>query len=123
MLQSLLYFCLSGTTAKKIAVVGDSAGGNLLLATMLHAIQDNIRLPDGIVAVYTPTYIQFIPSPSRTLSIMDALLPVGILTTCLEGMWLTIMYDRLCCAGLLSGYLATFYINLQKICIPTCIYI
>jgi len=51
---------------------------------MLRAIQDNIRLPDGIVAVYTPTYIQYIPSPSRTMSIMDALLPVGILTTCLE---------------------------------------
>lgn len=66
-------------------MVGDSAGGNLLFATMLHAIQDGIRLPDGIVAIYTPVYIQYIPSPSRTLSIMDALLPVGILTTCLEG--------------------------------------
>ena len=52
---------------------------------MLRAIQDGIRLPDGIVAVYTPVYIQYIPSPSRTMSIMDALLPVGILTTCLEG--------------------------------------
>ncbi|XP_067938062.1 hormone-sensitive lipase-like [Watersipora subatra] len=73
-----------GTTAKRIALVGDSAGGNLLFATVLRAIQDNLRLPDGLVAVYTPVYIQYIPSPSRTLSIMDALLPVGILTTCLE---------------------------------------
>ena len=58
---------------------------------MLRAIQDGIRLPDGIVAVYTPVYIQYIPSPSRTMSIMDALLPVGILTTCLEGnVWLSL---------------------------------
>jgi len=52
---------------------------------MLQVIQSELRLPDGIVAVYTPVYIQYIPSPSRVLSVMDALLPVGILTTCLEG--------------------------------------
>ena len=79
-------FHIVGTTAAKVAIVGDSAGGNLMFATMLKAIEDNIRLPDGLVAVYTPVYIQYIPSPSRTLSIMDALLPVGILTTCLEGL-------------------------------------
>ena len=82
---SLCSLLIVGSTAEKIVIVGDSAGGNLLLATMLRAIEDGIRLPDGIVPIYTPTYIQFIPSPSRSLSVMDALLPVGVLTTCLEG--------------------------------------
>lgn len=76
---------VAGTTAKHVAVVGDSAGGNLLLATLLRAVQDGVALPDGIVCIYTPVYIQYIPSPSRCLSVMDALLPVGILTKCLEG--------------------------------------
>lgn len=73
-----------GSTGKKICLIGDSAGGNLLLSAMLRAVRDGVRLPDCLMAVYTPVYIQYAPSPSRILSVLDPLLPIGILTRCLE---------------------------------------
>lgn len=42
-----------------------------------------LRLPDGILACYAPFNVEFSPSPSRLLTLLDPLLPVGILTQCL----------------------------------------
>ena len=67
----------------KICLVGDSAGGNLVLAIALRCIQTYIRKPDGIVAVYPAVFPQYALSPSRVLSVMDCLLAVGILDQCL----------------------------------------
>ena len=50
----------------------------------LKAIQDGIRLPDSIVVAYPPYRLQFLPSPSRILCLMDPLLPLGVLKSCIQ---------------------------------------
>ncbi|XP_074652291.1 hormone-sensitive lipase-like [Tubulanus polymorphus] len=72
-----------GSTGEHICLVGDSAGGNLVIATALKAAELGIRMPDGIVAVYTPTLVRYVPGPSRLLATMDPLLPIGLLSRCL----------------------------------------
>lgn len=52
------FYC-SGWTGEKICMVGDSAGGNLIMALNLRLIQLNIkRLPDGLISIYTPFIFQ-----------------------------------------------------------------
>ena len=60
-----------------------SLGANLVTAVALKVIEGNFRLPDSIVLAYPPLRLQYIPSPSRILSLMDPLLPVGVLKTCI----------------------------------------
>ena len=47
-------------------------------------IEEGLRLPDGIVAAYPPLRVQYAPTPSRMLALMDPLLPPGILKVCLR---------------------------------------
>nr|XP_034189565.1 hormone-sensitive lipase [Osmia lignaria]XP_034189566.1 hormone-sensitive lipase [Osmia lignaria] len=75
---------LLGSTAKKILLVGDSAGGNLNLSVTLKCILLNIRKPDGIFMAYTPVLVDFVLSPSRLLCLTDPLLPMGFLIRCLK---------------------------------------
>ncbi|KAK3609366.1 hypothetical protein CHS0354_036604 [Potamilus streckersoni] len=72
-----------GWTGEKICIAGDSAGGNLALSTALMAVSYGIRIPDGIMVAYPVVLVQYTPSPARLLSMIDPLLPVGILTRCL----------------------------------------
>ncbi|XP_060564756.1 uncharacterized protein LOC132723970, partial [Ruditapes philippinarum] len=72
-----------GWTGERICFAGDSAGGNIVISTALRAVSYQIRIPDGIVAAYSATLVQYTPSPARLLSMIDPLLPVGILTRCL----------------------------------------
>ena len=58
-------------------------GGNLCITLSLKAATQGVRLPDGILTSYAPFNVQFRPSPSRLLCLLDPLLPVGILTRCL----------------------------------------
>lgn len=83
--HSVAFRLISGSTAERICLAGDSAGGNLMTSTLIRAISVGIRLPDGIMAAYTPFNIRYTPSPSRLFSLMDPLLPVGILSRCLAG--------------------------------------
>lgn len=69
----------------KFTFLGDSAGGNLLLATTLKCIHMSLRLPDGIFLAYVPVLVSFVPSPSRLLCLMDPLLPFGFMIRCLKG--------------------------------------
>ncbi|KAF1747828.1 hypothetical protein GCK72_024294 [Caenorhabditis remanei] len=72
-----------GWTGEKIVMVGDSAGGNLIMSVNLRLIQLNIkRQPDGLVLCYTPFLFQYLPSPSRMLSVMDPLLHMGVVLRC-----------------------------------------
>ncbi|KAK4886221.1 hypothetical protein RN001_002492 [Aquatica leii] len=68
---------LLGTTAERVVFTGDSAGGNLLLGLIQRCIVLNIPLPAGILAIYSPTWITSYISPSRLLSLMDPLIPLG----------------------------------------------
>ncbi|CAP33009.2 Protein CBG14512 [Caenorhabditis briggsae] len=88
-----------GWTGEKIVMVGDSAGGNLIMSVNIRLVQLNIkRQPDGLVLCYTPflfqvshlthlkikkfEFFQYLPSPSRMLSVMDPLLHMGVVLRC-----------------------------------------
>jgi len=73
-----------GTTGKKIIFAGDSAGGNLVTASLLKCLTNHIRSPDALLLEYAALLIQFYPSPSRLLSLIDPLLMFGILLRCLN---------------------------------------
>jgi hormone-sensitive lipase len=46
--------------------------------------QLGLRMPDEVFAFYPPTMLSSLPTPSRFLSFMDTLLPIGILISCLQ---------------------------------------
>ena len=46
-----------GFCPKKIIMVGDSAGGNLILSITLMAIKRGFRVPDGVVPCYPATLV------------------------------------------------------------------
>jgi len=50
--ETLLKHNLFGITPKQIVMAGDSAGGNLTLATYFKAQQASIRLPDSLFLAY-----------------------------------------------------------------------
>lgn len=55
-----------------------------MVALTLKLIQEDVRLPDGLVVAYPPFRVQYAPSPSRMLALMDPLLPPGVLKACLR---------------------------------------
>ncbi|XP_015118314.1 hormone-sensitive lipase [Diachasma alloeum] len=75
---------LLGTNAKKVILIGDSAGANLNLGLTAKCLELNIRKPDGIFMVYCPVLVEFVPSPSRMLGLTDPLLPFGFMMRCLR---------------------------------------
>jgi hormone-sensitive lipase len=56
-----------------------------MLGMTLWASDMNLRLPDGIFLAYVPLLVQFEPSPSRLLCLLDPLLPFGFMMRCLSG--------------------------------------
>lgn len=49
----------AGWTGEKICMIGDSAGGNLIMSVSLKLVQLGVkRIPDGIVTIYTPFLFQ-----------------------------------------------------------------
>ncbi|XP_029432645.1 hormone-sensitive lipase isoform X2 [Rhinatrema bivittatum] len=75
---------LLGTTAERICLAGDSAGGNLCITVSMRAAAYGIRMPDGIMAAYPVTLLQATASPSRLLTLVDPLLPLSVLSKCLS---------------------------------------
>lgn len=74
-----------GIKPEKIIMVGDSAGGNLIAAVTIMAIQRNFRIPDGIIMCYPAlTLDKFRFSPSMLLGVDDPLLPYPFLKMCIE---------------------------------------
>ena len=73
-----------GWSGEKVCVTGDSAGGNLAVAVSLKCVQENLRRPDGIVLFYPVLSVELAISPSRILSLMDPLLPLEIVLSCLK---------------------------------------
>lgn len=76
---------LLGSTGERIVVAGDSAGGNLLMATTLRCINMGIPVPTGLFMAYSPMWLTVSPTPSRMLSLIDPLLPLGFISRCLRG--------------------------------------
>ncbi|XP_049649242.1 hormone-sensitive lipase [Accipiter gentilis] len=75
---------LLGSTAQRVCLAGDSAGGNLCLTVSMRAAAVGVQAPDGIMAAYPVTLVQAAASPSRLLTLLDPLLPLGVLCKCLS---------------------------------------
>ncbi|XP_007560109.1 lipase, hormone-sensitive a [Poecilia latipinna] len=75
---------LLGSTAERVCLAGDSAGGNLCITVCMRALTAGIRLPDGIMAAYPATLLTTDASPSRLLTLIDPLLPLGVLARCIN---------------------------------------
>ncbi|XP_029022380.1 lipase, hormone-sensitive a isoform X1 [Betta splendens] len=75
---------LLGSTAERVCLAGDSAGGNLCITVSMKAMSCGIRVPDGIMAAYPATLLTTDASPSRLLTLIDPLLPLSVLTKCLN---------------------------------------
>ncbi|XP_059206655.1 lipase, hormone-sensitive a [Centropristis striata] len=75
---------LLGSTAERVCLAGDSAGGNLCITVSMKAISSGIRVPDGIMAAYPATLLTTDASPSRLLTLIDPLLPLGVLAKCVN---------------------------------------
>ncbi|XP_074670001.1 hormone-sensitive lipase isoform X3 [Strix aluco] len=75
---------LLGSTAQRVCLAGDSAGGNLCLTVSMRAAAVGVQAPDGIMAAYPVTLVQAAVSPSRLLTLLDPLLPLGVLCKCLS---------------------------------------
>ncbi|XP_066843120.1 LOW QUALITY PROTEIN: hormone-sensitive lipase [Anser cygnoides] len=73
-----------GSTAQRVCLAGDSAGGNLCLTVALRAAAVGVQPPPGVVAAYPVTLVQAAVSPSRLLTLLDPLLPLGVLVKCLS---------------------------------------
>ncbi len=90
---NILRYSSPGTTAERVCICGDSAGGNLSVALALRAIAMGIRVPDGILSAYGTFLVRYTPSPARIMALMDPLLPLGLMAQCLAG-------NSLVCLGL-----------------------
>ena len=64
---------------------GDSAGGLLLTGVTILCIELGIRIPDGLLLVYSPQLLVSAVSPARCLSYADPLIPYAALAACLGG--------------------------------------
>lgn len=84
----------SGTTGEKIILAGDSAGGYLALTMSMKINQLGLRPPNEIFCFYPPTLVCSAATPSRFLSIMDPLLPIGVLLSCLQ-VCVALCYQRM----------------------------
>ena len=74
-----------GLNASHITLVGDSTGGNLAAAVCMKAIIDQIRIPDAVVLACPILNLRLTPTPSRSLYMMDAVLPMNLLLQCMTG--------------------------------------
>ncbi|KAI6172752.1 Hormone-sensitive lipase [Aphelenchoides besseyi] len=87
-------------------MVGDSAGGNLIVSVALRLAQlKAARMPDGLIPIYTPFLFQYLPSPSRVLRFTDPLLHMGIVIRCAAA------YTNCCPNGTKSGITRNSLIN------------
>lgn len=75
---------LSGSTAQRVCLAGDSAGGNLCITVSMKAMSHGVRVPDGIMAAYPATLLTMDASPSRLLTLIDPVLPLSVLNRCIN---------------------------------------
>jgi len=66
----------------RVILAGDSAGGNMCMATVLKCIETGTQIPDGVVTVYPATYVAESPSPARLLALIDPLVNLSFLKLC-----------------------------------------
>ena len=74
-----------GIDFKRVVLVGDSAGGSLILALTLMSIDRGFKVPDAIVPIY-PAGIQSYDAfwPSQLAAIDDPILSASFSMLCLK---------------------------------------
>ena len=73
----------AGVDPKKIICAGDSAGGNLILALCIRAIESGVRVPDGLLLAYPALNLDLeAATPSYLLSLEDLMLSHSMLQLC-----------------------------------------
>eukprot|EP00730_Choanoeca_flexa_P002427 TRINITY_DN11047_c0_g1_i4.p1 TRINITY_DN11047_c0_g1~~TRINITY_DN11047_c0_g1_i4.p1 ORF type:complete len:836 (+),score=162.49 TRINITY_DN11047_c0_g1_i4:312-2510(+) len=75
---------LLGSTAQRVVIAGDSAGGNLAYAVTLRCLLEGARAPDAVFGFYSAFNVDMDLSASRLQAGYDCLLPQGVLETCLS---------------------------------------
>lgn len=50
----------------------------------MKAISHGVRIPDGIMAAYPATLLTIDASPSRFLTLIDPVLPLNVLSKCID---------------------------------------
>lgn len=73
-----------GSLAEKICIIGDSAGANMAVSVAMRLASCGLRQPDAVISVYGGLLVKYAPSPSRIMSLMDPLLPLGVVALCLR---------------------------------------
>ena len=63
-------------------LVGDSAGGNFSITSAMKLKQLGIRQPTAVLSLYPSINLTSGISPSRISSIVDPILPLGVLIAC-----------------------------------------
>jgi hormone-sensitive lipase len=63
-------------------IVGDSSGGNLALTACMKLKGMGVRLPDALLVAYPSTNVSTSACPSRIISVVDPILPLGVLMAC-----------------------------------------
>lgn len=113
-----------GATGKKIIFAGDSAGGNLNAACVVKIIERGIQKPHGMLAMFSPFYLNFCSTPAKYLTFVDPLLPFGFImrvfkyygsTEAIEELNNPKMNEKSCCK---LSYLFSDWMNLNKSIIP-----
>ncbi|KAL2077262.1 hypothetical protein ACEWY4_026766 [Coilia grayii] len=75
---------LLGESSERVCLAGDSAGGNLCITVSMRAMSNGVRVPDGIMAAYPAMLLTLDVSPSRLLTLIDPMLPLGVLCKCIN---------------------------------------
>ncbi len=76
---------LFGLPPRKVILVGDSAGGNLILGITLRAIHTGFQRPDGLILCYPALNLSLNTfNPSHLISLEDLILPYSFLKICLQ---------------------------------------
>lgn len=73
-----------GWNGGRVCFTGDSAGGNLAVAVALRCVMTGAPPPDGLVLCYPVLNVGQRMSVSRLMSMLDPLLPQGVLIGCLR---------------------------------------
>lgn len=68
-----------GWTGENIVFVGDSAGGNLCTGCIVKCIEMGIRKPTGLFTFYSTFMVNFTFSPARFLTMIDFMVPFGMM--------------------------------------------
>lgn len=71
-----------GIRASSVAIVGDSAGGNLAAGILIKSIEEGLPIPEGAILVYPSLDMCRTCNPSRLLFKNDPLVPISVLKIC-----------------------------------------